>query len=131
MVSQACIADITGTPISFPPDRNLIPFFRGEPHLNWFFRADYAATNYMGANDDPRCPMWSYITYRRTYNIRNGRIIKLDRINHNKPMILVGVVHSDIVINEPSGEKYHPCTDNFMSIDGGLSRDIAKFLYFT
>ena len=40
--------------------------------VNWFLRVDYGATNYVVSNEDPRCPDWKTVSWRRTYNVRNG-----------------------------------------------------------
>ena len=46
-------------------------------------RVDYGATQYVGAYEDPRCPDWKSVLWRRTYNTRNGKIIVLDHIIHS------------------------------------------------
>ena len=41
--NYACVADVLG----------LTPLDDGNRNLNWLMRADYAATNFVGSNEDP------------------------------------------------------------------------------
>ena len=112
-VTQAFVADVTGVDLN---------------GVNWFLRIDYGATNYMGSTEDPRFPVWATVVWRRTYNLRNGRVIKLDRVCHQNPGATGSLPSGPIAMN---GETYRPCTQHHLLIDGGLSRDIATFLYST
>ena len=39
---------------------------------SWFARVVFDATNFVGANKDPRCPSWNAVSYRRAYVLGNG-----------------------------------------------------------
>ena len=111
-VVQAMVADSTGVDLN---------------DVKWFMRVDFGATQYVGANEDPRCPEWPTVRWRRTYNIRNGKIILLDHILHDavgRTDANAGVKHVNV-----NGEMYRECRRHHELIDGGLSRDIATFLY--
>ena len=112
-VTQAFVADVTGVDLN---------------GVNWFLRIDYGATNYLGSTDDPRCPVWATVVWRRTYNIRNGRVIQLDMVCHQDPGVTGPSTSAPVVMN---GETYRLCNRHHLLIDGGLSRDIATFLYST
>ena len=59
-LNHACVADVLG----------LTPLEGGSLSVNWFMRVDYAATHYVGSNEDPRCPVWRTVKWCRTYNLR-------------------------------------------------------------
>ena len=82
----------------------------------------------MGSTDDPRCPVWESVLWRRTYNLRNGRIINLGRVSHCEPGDVGPSTSVPVAMN---GESYRLCKQHHALIDGGLSRDIATFLYST
>ena len=98
-----------------------------EPTTPWFLRVDYGATNYVKSTDDSRCPLWEDVKVRRTYNLRNGALIRHDTIIHvqgdkvNAFLWGIGNAGANVATRQ--------CSNHCELIDGGLSRDIITFLY--